>query len=121
MDNQFVHLMGSPYLIVTGIGEPVEDAKTSINISKDGEFDVIVVGRGSAGVPAIAAARMGGLCDGTTINSNKYGKGWIFSGISPAKALKELNVSPVVKIPERSIELAWIQRKTKEADILPYF
>ena len=29
MDNQFVHLMGSPYLMATGVGKPVEDAKMS--------------------------------------------------------------------------------------------
>ncbi len=32
MDNQFVHLMGSPYLMATGIGKPVEDAIKSINM-----------------------------------------------------------------------------------------
>ncbi len=42
MDNQFVHLMGSPYLMATGIGKPVEDATTSINISQRGEYHVWV-------------------------------------------------------------------------------
>jgi hypothetical protein len=42
MDNQFVHLMGSPYLMATGIGKPVEDATTSINILKKGEYHVWV-------------------------------------------------------------------------------
>jgi hypothetical protein len=38
MDNQFVHLMGSPYLMATGIGKPVEDAAMSINISQGGNI-----------------------------------------------------------------------------------
>jgi len=42
MDNQFVHLMGSPYLMATGIGKPVEDATTSINISRSCEYHVWV-------------------------------------------------------------------------------
>ncbi len=42
MDNQFVHLMGSPYLMATGIGKPVEDAIMSINISKGGEYYIWV-------------------------------------------------------------------------------
>lgn len=45
MDNQFVHLMGSPYLIATGVGEPVQDAKTSVNILKEGEYYVWVRAR----------------------------------------------------------------------------
>ncbi|MCP4310502.1 MAG: hypothetical protein GY790_04515, partial [Bacteroidetes bacterium] len=58
-----------------------------------------------------------GLCDGTTVTSNKYGKGQVFSGVSPAEVLDELNVSPAIKIPGGSGELAWIHRKTKDADI----
>jgi len=45
MDNQFVHLMGSPYLIASGIGTPVEDALTSINISRAGEYHIWVRAR----------------------------------------------------------------------------
>ena len=42
MDNQFVHLMGSPYLMATGVGKPVEDAMMSFDIAKRGEFHVWV-------------------------------------------------------------------------------
>jgi hypothetical protein len=42
MDVQFVHLMGSPYLMATGIGTPVKDATTTINIPKAGEYNVWV-------------------------------------------------------------------------------
>ncbi|MCP4312049.1 MAG: FAD-dependent oxidoreductase, partial [Bacteroidetes bacterium] len=42
MDNQFVHLMGSPYLMATGVGKPVEDATMSFDLAKRGEFHVWV-------------------------------------------------------------------------------
>ena len=32
MDTQFVHLMGSAFMMATGIGEPVEDATTTIEV-----------------------------------------------------------------------------------------
>lgn len=38
IDSQFIDLMGSPYLMANGMGEPVEDAKTSIRIPKAGEY-----------------------------------------------------------------------------------
>ena len=40
MDTQFVHLMGSPYLLATGIGTPVEDATTTFNNPKAGTYHV---------------------------------------------------------------------------------
>jgi len=58
-----------------------------------------------------------GLCDGAEVKSNKYGKGQVYWGVSPVEVLDELNVVPALKIPEGSPEIAWIQRKTKEADI----
>jgi len=45
MDVQFVHLMGSPYLMATGIGTPVKDATTTINVPKSGEYNVWVRAR----------------------------------------------------------------------------
>jgi len=42
MDNQFVHLMGSPYLMATGVGKPVEDAIMSFNNSQGGGYHVWV-------------------------------------------------------------------------------
>ena len=38
MDTQFVPQMGSPYLLATGIGKPVEDAKTVIKVPEKGEY-----------------------------------------------------------------------------------
>ena len=45
MDTQYVHLMGSPYLMATGIGKPVEDATTTITIPGKGKYHIWVRAR----------------------------------------------------------------------------
>ena len=45
MDTQFVHLMGSPYLMATGIGTPVEDATTTFNNPEADTYHVWVRAR----------------------------------------------------------------------------
>lgn len=45
MDTQFVHLMGSPYLMATGIGTPVKDAATTFNNPEAGTYHVWVRAR----------------------------------------------------------------------------
>jgi len=45
MDTQFVHLMGSSFMMATGIGTPVADATTTINVPKAGEYHVWVRAR----------------------------------------------------------------------------
>lgn len=45
MDTQFVHLMGSPFLMATGIGKPVEDATTTIKIPEKGTYHIWVRAR----------------------------------------------------------------------------
>ncbi|MGQ7870969.1 FAD-dependent oxidoreductase [Sunxiuqinia sp. sy24] len=42
VDPQFVEQMGSPYLLAHGLGEPVEDARTSIFIKKKAQYHVWV-------------------------------------------------------------------------------
>jgi len=37
-DSQFVDLMGSPYLLATGVGKPVDDAVTQANIKQGGKY-----------------------------------------------------------------------------------
>jgi hypothetical protein len=37
-DPQFVDLMGSPYLLATGVGKPVKDAVTKARVAKAGEY-----------------------------------------------------------------------------------
>jgi hypothetical protein len=39
-DSQFIDQMGSTYLLATGIGKPVADAKTSFNVQKSGEYRI---------------------------------------------------------------------------------
>lgn len=42
LDSQFEDTMGSPYLLAHGLGKPVEDARTTITISYEGEYRVWV-------------------------------------------------------------------------------
>ncbi len=45
LDTQYVHLMGSAYLIANGIGTPVEDAKTQVQVDSAGQYYVWVRAR----------------------------------------------------------------------------
>ena len=58
-----------------------------------------------------------GKCDGKTVTSNRFGRGQVFWGISPAEVLAGLNIKPAVQVTADSGKLAWIQRRTKDADI----
>ncbi|HPM83360.1 MAG TPA: FAD-dependent oxidoreductase [Candidatus Anammoximicrobium sp.] len=42
LDTQFIHLMGSPYLLAHGLGKPVEDASTMVTLPSTGEYRVWV-------------------------------------------------------------------------------
>jgi len=42
VDQQFMDLMGSPYLMAHGLGKPVRDATTTVNFTKLGEYTVYV-------------------------------------------------------------------------------
>lgn len=42
LDTQFLHIMGSPYLLAHGLGEPVDDAVTSLEVEKAGQYRVWV-------------------------------------------------------------------------------
>ena len=45
LDTQYVHLMGSAYLIAAGIGQPVDDATTTVELAQAGQFHVWVRAR----------------------------------------------------------------------------
>lgn len=45
LDTQFVPQVGSPYMLAAGIGEPVEDAVTTINLEKPGTYKLWVRSR----------------------------------------------------------------------------
>ncbi|MEM7146611.1 MAG: FAD-dependent oxidoreductase [Verrucomicrobiota bacterium] len=42
LDTQFIEIMGSPYLLAHGMGEPVEDAVTTVEFAEPGEYRVWV-------------------------------------------------------------------------------
>ncbi len=42
LDTQFIHIMGSPYLLAHGLGRPVEDATTSVQFPAPGKYRVFV-------------------------------------------------------------------------------
>ena len=42
VDQQFMDIMGSPYLIAHGMGKPVEDASTTVEIPRDGVYHIWV-------------------------------------------------------------------------------
>src|SRR2546423_1282013 len=42
LDTQFVHIMGSPYLLAHGLGEPVKDATTQVKVPSAGTYQVFV-------------------------------------------------------------------------------
>jgi hypothetical protein len=42
LDTQFIHIMGSPYLLAHGLGEPVKDATTTVVLPAAGTYKVFV-------------------------------------------------------------------------------
>jgi hypothetical protein len=58
-----------------------------------------------------------GDCDGSNVTSNRFGKGQVFSGISPAGALKIMQIAPQIKFPAHDPEIAWIQRHMENTDL----
>ena len=42
LDTQFIHVMGSPYMLAHGLGEPVKDATTSVKFPAAGTYKVFV-------------------------------------------------------------------------------
>ena len=42
LDTQFIHIMGSPYLLAHGLGEPVKDAETSVAFPAAGKYHAYV-------------------------------------------------------------------------------
>ena len=42
LDTQFIHTMGSPYLLAHGLGRPVADAQTHVEFPETGDYHVFV-------------------------------------------------------------------------------
>lgn len=49
LDQQFMDLMGSPFLMAHGLGNPVADASTTVNFQKAGNYHIFVRTRNWAG------------------------------------------------------------------------
>lgn len=97
LDTQFVHLMGSAYLIAPGVGKPVKDAVTEINIPVSGNYRVWIRAKNwmkdhAPGQFTIAVGNM--------TSKNIFGKapveGWIWEQAGDFN-LKEGRVSIAIK------------------------
>ena len=42
LDTQFIEIMGSPYLLAHGLGVPVKDATTMVQVPSPGSYRVLV-------------------------------------------------------------------------------
>jgi hypothetical protein len=72
---------------------------------------------GDDSVRAIASSLWGDI-DGTTVTSHEYGLGKVFWGVTVAEALAAQRFPPDVTINgPKDAKLAWIHRRTPEADI----
>ena len=58
-----------------------------------------------------------GECDGVKVTSNTYGKGQVFTGLTPAEVLSRLNIAPDVTMPADCPKLAWIHRRFGDVHI----
>jgi len=58
-----------------------------------------------------------GSCDGETATSNRFGKGKVYAGMSPAAVLADLGIPPALRLEPDSPALAWIHRHTGDVDV----
>ncbi len=78
LDAQFMDQMGSPYLLAHGLGTPVEDAKTRIEVSEAKDYRVWV--RAKDWVPSHHPGRFRIRFDGKVLDVEfgANGKGWVW-------------------------------------------
>lgn len=82
LDTQFIEIMGSPYLIAHGMGAPVKDAETKVNVPEPGEYRVWVRTKNWVGpwdAPG-APGRFQVAINDTVLNKEfgKTGKDWLW-------------------------------------------
>ncbi|MEO1614881.1 MAG: FAD-dependent oxidoreductase [Planctomycetota bacterium] len=86
IDTQFIQQMGSPYLLAHGLGKPVADALTEVEIPEDGEYNVWVrtfdwVARWDApGAPGKFEVEIGGNALETTFGTQGAAWSWHSGG-----------------------------------------
>ena len=74
LDTQFVHIMGSPYLLAHGLGRPVEPARTTITLPEPGRWYVWVRTKNWAPGPWDAPGRFQLAVNGTALD-HTFGAG----------------------------------------------
>jgi hypothetical protein len=88
-DPQFVEQMGSPYLLAHGLGVPVKDARTTLEVLMKGDYHVWV--RTKNWAPGLWAApgrfllRVNGISSDTLGDLPQEGWGWQYAGVFPLK------------------------------------
>ena len=84
LDSQFETIMGSPYLLAHGLGRPVADATTTIQISGSGEYEVWV--RAKDWVPSHHPGRFTLSIDGSNLQTEfgANGQDWAWQSAGPA-------------------------------------
>jgi len=83
LDSQFMEQMGSPYLLAHGLGQPVENAKTTIHIPEAGEYRIWV--RAKDWVPSHHPGRFNISINGKRLDTEFGSSGqdwmWQFGGV----------------------------------------
>lgn len=82
LDSQFETQMGSPYLLAHGLGRPVADARTVVDVAEAGDYEVWV--RAKDWVPSDHPGRFTLAINGTTLDTvfgtNGRDWSWQFAG-----------------------------------------
>ena len=92
VDQQFMDLMGSPYLLAHGLGVPVSDAQTTVNLERSGRWHVYVrtYNWTSPWTEETGPGRFQVKLDGRALESDAGGRGdcweWQYVGSARLKA-----------------------------------
>ena len=97
LDTQFIDIMGSPYLLAHGMGTPVKDAKTEIQLPEEGEYRLWVRTKNWVGpwdAPA-APGRFQVSFDGqkATKEFGTEGKDWLWEDGGPVVLKKNTTLA----------------------------
>ena len=98
LDTQFIGIMGSPYLLAHGLGKPVEDATTTIEVAESGKWNVWVRTKDwvapwkAEGAPGKFQLLINGTPLETTFGTNGAEWGWQSGG--------------AIELPEGEVELS---------------
>ena len=91
VDQQFMDLMGSPYLIAHGMGIPVMDASTTINVEEAAKYHIYVRTYNWTSVwsdmegPGAFKVKVNGKALSTVLGTRGKGWMWQYAGVSALK------------------------------------